>query len=381
MPVCDDDDEWEYEYDDTETEDLYFTLDLTTHVPDALLKEPPRSKPDRSASHNQEDFTRPDAAEEDDDDDEEAGDDMTGFAGALQVLDLPTRNPLVKFGDRIYSCTWSTDYGTQLYIAETGTVDAPLRPGNVLDIIALSQARLIAKPAVLRPRNDVVMLDPRLSKTNSSHAAGRDHLNQEDDDDSRDPEEENDSEAPQDRGAQPEPSNDPSKPLVIPREKCKDRASEHAASFLERLSAIKHRKGEHDPVPMYSVRFYEGPPEETRAAIREAALRADAERGSGARVQGRITALPDRPIVRRRNFGRKRKGVEVDVEARQTPAGPVPRERLLERLGIREESTRLRPGVLARDGFAVRTGTFNRADEEEPDEDRDEDEDEEMEDA
>ena len=35
-----DEDEWEYEYDATETEDLYFTLDLTTHVADALLQKP-----------------------------------------------------------------------------------------------------------------------------------------------------------------------------------------------------------------------------------------------------------------------------------------------------------------------------------------------------
>lgn len=29
------DSDWEYEYDDTEREDIYFTLDLTTHVPNA----------------------------------------------------------------------------------------------------------------------------------------------------------------------------------------------------------------------------------------------------------------------------------------------------------------------------------------------------------
>ena len=28
--------DWEYEYDEHETEDIYFTLDLTTHVPNAI---------------------------------------------------------------------------------------------------------------------------------------------------------------------------------------------------------------------------------------------------------------------------------------------------------------------------------------------------------
>ena len=34
-----DESEWEYEYDDNETDDFYFTLDLTTHVPPVLARE------------------------------------------------------------------------------------------------------------------------------------------------------------------------------------------------------------------------------------------------------------------------------------------------------------------------------------------------------
>jgi hypothetical protein len=113
--------DFEYEY-TSETEDLYFTLDVSTHglrnTSEAdELTAGRRSKGKRAA----------------------------GSLDQLQALDLHSDNPLIKLGDSFYSCSWSTDLGTQFYLAKAGTFKESVRPGQVLDVVGISQARLTGK--------------------------------------------------------------------------------------------------------------------------------------------------------------------------------------------------------------------------------------------
>ena len=91
------DSDWEYEYDDTEREDIYFTLDLTTHVPNAiqekhyakngkLIAPAAAEKNALTAAHGEGDlnviFDHP-----------EANATPAAEAGQLQILDLHSEKP------------------------------------------------------------------------------------------------------------------------------------------------------------------------------------------------------------------------------------------------------------------------------------------------
>ncbi|WPH00456.1 Hypothetical protein R9X50_00328500 [Acrodontium crateriforme] len=279
-----DDDEWEYEYDADETDHVYFTLDLTNHDLSALqVKEvslngkpkpivmtaptdPPigeglgLSSTRESSTTN----TNPDIPVQD--------------AKPIQILDLHTPKPYVKFGTSIYSCYWTTDLGSQFYVSRPGIVEDPLRPGNVVDVIALSRARLIGKPVALKQRVDFREGASHQGSASSNAIAI-------DDDDEPGPVQSTNGNL-QDYG--------PGKELVVPLELITDSASEQQASFLERLSAIKVKRGETDLVPTNAVRYYQ-PPRNIKE-IRERALAADAEK---AKARG-PTKLPEAPPLKRR---------------------------------------------------------------------------------
>ncbi|GAB7360505.1 hypothetical protein MBLNU230_g8455t1 [Neophaeotheca triangularis] len=178
------DDEWEYELDEEETEELYFTLDLTTHVPDALLhrtqatdKKGENYAATRSTFHAQvpigdedEDIIEEDgtfhfvtdadaaAAQAADDQGKDTGNGgSTNSNQKLRILDLHTTNPLVQFNDALYSCYWHTDLGSQIYIARPGTAANPYRSGYHVDVLGSSQARLMAKPLYARPHPTTII--------------------------------------------------------------------------------------------------------------------------------------------------------------------------------------------------------------------------------
>ncbi|KJX95715.1 hypothetical protein TI39_contig1129g00001, partial [Zymoseptoria brevis] len=150
--------EYEYEYSTTDTEDFYFTLDLTTHVPGALAPQPPARSgngidpvTDVNGSSNPGD----DVDENNASTNNPSTDKTTSSSPSdtLQILDLHTPNPLLKFNNETFTAHWSTDLGTQFHITQTGLHPTPLRRGNVLDVVALSQTRLLAKPITLNPRS------------------------------------------------------------------------------------------------------------------------------------------------------------------------------------------------------------------------------------
>ncbi|KAK5158529.1 hypothetical protein LTS14_003549 [Recurvomyces mirabilis] len=273
-----DDSEWEYEYDEHETEDLYFTLDLTTHVPDAvpIAKSARNGKPAPRLAPPAREQTPLEPAK-------------------LQILDLHTKNPFVKFNDGVYSCHWHIDLGTQIHVVEQGAIADPVRKGHVLDVVATSQTRLLAEPVTLKARPGAIDLTSEehgeVASTDDPAAVS---------------------------SAQPLPPSDlstlqPGQQLVVPPEVVKNPVMAAQASFFERLSAIKLAKGENDIIPVGAVKFYAPPANEDE--IRQRAL--------AAASQQEIAADVPTATARPKGRGRKRAHGEMatdDLAANARPA-------------------------------------------------------------
>ncbi|OTA35826.1 hypothetical protein BTJ68_03975 [Hortaea werneckii EXF-2000] len=276
-----DDVQWEYEYDANETEDFYLTLDLTTHVSNAVATPEPRKR-NRAAPKGK---RRPETtAEQSAREEREAavpaittarlpslpaaaadGEEQLPTAtqeAKLQILDLHSENPFVKFVDGVYSCNWHTDLSTQVYVARPGATETPLRPGNVVDVVGLPSAATAGLP----PSSDF------------SHIR-------------------------------------PGDPLTIPRDRVRTEAMEQQASFLEQLSAIKLKRGETDLVPVSGVRYYDPPADREGIRARAVAAVADSERGVRTGASGEVgdeegVRLPS--AKRRRMSGQRGGGGDDD---------------------------------------------------------------------
>lgn len=137
--------EWEYEYDEDETEDLYFTLDLTNHVPAPFKKPIQRPRNGKGTLRDIDKRSNAEAAAE-------KNGAQVEPPGRLQVLDLHSKNPLIAYNNAFYSCYWVSDLGTQMYFSEKGVAKNPLRSLRACDLVGTSGARLVAKPATLHRR-------------------------------------------------------------------------------------------------------------------------------------------------------------------------------------------------------------------------------------
>ncbi|EMC95860.1 hypothetical protein BAUCODRAFT_507161 [Baudoinia panamericana UAMH 10762] len=307
-------DEWEYEYDELATEDFFFTLDLTTFVPDAVPL-PEISRNGKRKLIVKEPTSERQVSLGDRDDDAQNDDRSTPPKdyGMLQVLDLHSTNPIIKLNNNIYNCNWHTDLGTQFYVSKAGTITKALRPGHVADIVGISQTRLIGKPVTLRQHEDFADLDADLVPATLTALKVN---------------------AADNAGMRAEPSDltalRPGEQLIVPPEAIKNPQIAAQASFLERLSAIKLKKGERDILPVGSVRSYVPP--KNFEEIRQRALAEDRERGLDTDDK-----LFEQPVKRRRRrtfaeLGRestgrkprkpKRKRSEPDPEAVYVPTAP-----------------------------------------------------------
>lgn len=250
--------DWEYEYDENETEDIYFTLDLTTHVPNAIQEKQyakngklvGAADPEKNVQSDANTQPAPDGNNEDDDD--AANDELAEIpppqdAGKLQILDLHTEKPYVKYNNGFYSCHWFTDLGTQFWITNPGAVRDPKFSGHVLDVVGSSQTRLVARPANLKRKRDET--EPTLNEGET--AAQSIAINDDAASDVSDAES---------RSNAMDIEQDPTKPMIVPRQKIKDPHLEAQANFMERLSALKLKKGEKDAhqIPMRVPVYYKG---------------------------------------------------------------------------------------------------------------------------
>lgn len=264
-----DDSEWEYEYDENETEDYYFTLDVTTHQSERTQRDGPPAKKRR--------LTRPDGGDQIDktsalniaDGANQTTAVRSESNGKLQVLDLHGDNPLVLLDGQLYDCKWSTDLGSQFYVAKTKTVDKPRRSGRVLDVVGLSRARLTGSPITARPRSNTIARTSVGATPANPISVDEENHNEDDEDRTETPAPDQENATMQDERATAEWNATASNEAATPQAQAR-------RSFLERLATIKQRKGETDEVPMSGIKQYELPSNQDE--IRKASMAADAER-------------------------------------------------------------------------------------------------------
>ncbi|KIW41223.1 uncharacterized protein PV06_06798 [Exophiala oligosperma] len=164
------DDEYEYEYDDNDTETFLVDLDLSTlnaktraTVPggqkpvvpakrpadDSVSQTPDRLETAESPAENQVDGnddlatqgTPKKSAVEGDEND-------TSASGRwVQILDLPTTNPVVSYQGQVYSCMWTDMIGTNMFFTSPGSMDKPLKHTDNYDLIGTSRIKLVAEQA------------------------------------------------------------------------------------------------------------------------------------------------------------------------------------------------------------------------------------------
>nr|POE93515.1 hypothetical protein CFP56_19527 [Quercus suber] len=317
-----------------QTEDFYFTLDLTTHVPDALAS--------KEKSANGRLMPTVPVVDEPDDEDEldddhdrdqrtpgldptRASDHRTlhDEPSSLQFLDLHSDAPLIKFGKGLYRGQWSTDLGTQFYVSRPHVVEEPLKPGNIADVIGISRVRLLSRPVTLRRRPDWVHEDAQ------SHADGE----------PLDP-------TPQEPVAADEAEDGDrddhgQRPTLVPRENLIKPEHKIQASFLERLSRIKMAKGELDPVPAtYGMIKYDAPPEGWEA-IQQQALQADELEAQEKRKRLLESTVPKPRKRRRRKFSelglQTKAGGEAGADrgwSKPARVGAIPSQQIRASLGL-----------------------------------------------
>jgi len=157
MGPLEDDDDWEYEYDDCETEDFFLPLDLA-NVPGAQVPIVSQGRPGHptllksrlralnAAQGQPADFST-DAAN---------GQEENATMGQVQVTGLHTDNPLVMYNGQLLSCHWTSTIGTDMFFVKPDSgVGVPLRSLPSVDLVSLGSAKLMAKAAHLRPRDEL----------------------------------------------------------------------------------------------------------------------------------------------------------------------------------------------------------------------------------
>jgi hypothetical protein len=156
-----DEDEWEYEYDDNETEDFYIPIDLANvpSVQGALGISGPTQKGNprllktklRALNAERREAESNLAVQHIEDADESIGN--------VQIIGLHTDNPLMMYNNQLLSCEWNKTIGTDLIFSKptsaTGQSDEPLRVLPSVDLLASGSARLVARVAQMRPKDDL----------------------------------------------------------------------------------------------------------------------------------------------------------------------------------------------------------------------------------
>ncbi|CAD6586215.1 MAG: hypothetical protein ASARMPREDX12_002304 [Alectoria sarmentosa] len=246
-----DDSDWEYEYHETETESFYVTLDISSAAnyknPRTKTKEldppPPATSiaPTTPAAQENADPSEPpespvpealapmDVDQIPDQSDQELS--PPEPTDHIQVLDLHTQNPLISYQNQMYSCEWTSTLGTDLLL----TTPAPNFPHPVLRdtpnvfVLAASSIKLMGRPAQIATRQRAEEGDEASTPAPENSTASANTA-----------------------------SSEKATPVKIPLGATPSRARQNQANFLERLIAIKAKKGDKDSVTVYTQKVNQG---------------------------------------------------------------------------------------------------------------------------
>ena len=187
----------------------------------------------------------------------------------IQILDLHTHNPLISYQNQLYSCEWTSTLGTDV-ILTAPQPDFPhpvLRERPNVSVLAASSIKLMGRPAQIASRQ-------------SGEEGGQASKSA--------PDTSIDSTHPAAPGEPP--------PVKIPLGETPSLARQTQANFLERLIAIKAKKGEKDNVTVYVQKVNQGSGWRTQRKASEvfeddgedepAPKQSTRQRGSGGRPRG-----------------------------------------------------------------------------------------------
>lgn len=149
----------------------------------------------------------------------------------IQVLDLHTKNPLISYKNQMYSCEWTSTLGTDVLLTtpEPMFSHPVLREKPNVSVLAASSIKLMGRP---------VRIASRHSAKEDGHSS---------------------TPAPEDSTASANiASPEKATPVKIPLGATPSLARQNQANFLERLIAIKAKKGEKDNVTVYTQKVNQG---------------------------------------------------------------------------------------------------------------------------
>ncbi|KAL8798860.1 MAG: hypothetical protein Q9182_006338 [Xanthomendoza sp. 2 TL-2023] len=252
--------EWEYEYDETETESFYVTVDISsasqqTRVPKKMAppsyaNPDPQNGPDPPEPNTPIDLALQGASTPGPSDPSNPQDDC------LQILDLHTPNPLISYNGRIYSCTWASTIGTDIFLAAPDLLPAapndpfrvvPLHTLPNVSIIGTSCINLTARPATLKPRNEAPKPQPHPTENLPTQQISTTNII-----DPQIPP------GPTTTAASRIENTHSNHPLKIPLSPTAANTRRAQTSFLDSLIAIKAAKGETDQVTVYNRKTNQG---------------------------------------------------------------------------------------------------------------------------
>ncbi|KAL8816482.1 MAG: hypothetical protein Q9223_004509 [Gallowayella weberi] len=171
------DSEWEYEYDETETESFYVTVDISSAS--QQLRVPKKTAQPSHANANPRNGQEPPGPDAPVDQalqgpsTPDPSDPSNPQDDRLQILDLHTPNPLISYNGRIYSCTWASTIGTDIFLAAPDLLPAaPNDPFRVEPLHNLPNPTPAApKPPSSNPSSP--SKPPRAKPTKSQSTTGK----------------------------------------------------------------------------------------------------------------------------------------------------------------------------------------------------------------
>lgn len=239
----------------------------------------------------------------------------------LQILDLHTPEPLISYNNRIYTCTWASTIGTDVFLASPDLLPAaPNDPFRVVPIhslpnvsvIGTSCINLTGRPTTITPRNCPPKAQPPSSVPGLATGAIPVFI------DTTNP-------PSPPKASNPEhlPNEDaaPNQALKIPLSPTAANPRRAQTSFLESLIAIKASKGETDQVTVYSTKSNQGTGwrVQRRLADEQALLNRDDEDDDGD-IEGLDLGHPSSPPTQADNSDGMARVLASGSENQQAPS-------------------------------------------------------------
>ena len=243
----------------------------------------------------------------------------------IQILDFHTHNPLISYQNQLYSCEWTSTLGTDVLLTSP-TPEFPhpiLREQPNVFVLATSSIKLMCRPAQLSSRHtteEVSTPAPEPSAPNT---------------------------------ATPETTAAAALPIKIPLGLTPTRARQNQANFLERLIAIKAKKGEKDSVTVYAQKVNQGTGWRNRRKAREegdetSTPQQQSQRGKGTIGRPRGSRRTKGPRTAKGGLFRDYRPQLWDTPGADIRAGSTPESwDQLEGNGAASDERQTQPGLVA----------------------------------